>query len=321
MNESATAPALLALDWGTSSLRACLVDSQGQVLANRRADHGIQHLPAAATRQDGFRAAFTQIAFDWLSHWPGLPVAASGMVGSAQGWQEAPYARTPAGLAEVAARAIALDAPGGARLHVAPGILHEPAGAAPDVMRGEEIQIFGALAAQPALADGACFVLPGTHSKWVRVEGGRIVGFSSYMTGELFALLKAHSTLGALIDEHAGIDPEGFPLGLRAAAESQAADLPHQLFAVRTLGLTGRLPRAALGEYLSGLLIGHEVFPALRAHADLLGAGAPLVLIGEEALCARYAHVLAPHVASAPRLLANTAPRGLLAFARAAALL
>ncbi len=321
---------LIALDWGTSSLRAFLLGEDAEVLEQRATDHGILHLPPPGGRA-GFEAAFAEVAADWLQQWPALPVVASGMVGSAQGWQEVPYVPCPADVSALAADAVRIATPLGKDLWLVPGLRYEPPDAAPDVMRGEEMQIAGALEAQPAWAARACVVLPGTHSKWARIEGGRVFGFDTHMTGELYAVLRQHSILGRLMPEAAAAarsDDQGnaaqskaFTAGVQAARANRPGALGHQLFAVRTLGLSGRLAPEALGDYLSGLLIGHELVAGLAASAAARADGAPLVLIGEAALCRRYVEALAVFDARAEAVLDNTAPRGLWAFARAAGLL
>src|SRR5215207_8779881 len=181
-------PRLIALDWGTSSLRAYLLGDEGAVIERRAEPWGILQRP-----DTDFQTTFHSMTGDWRQRHSGLPVVASGMIGSAQGWVEAPYVRAPAGVADVAG---ALTPVPGAALHIVPGIAqHAPS---PDVMRGEETQLFGALAGRSDLAERASFVFPGTHSKWVRVVGGRVHGFTTFMTGELFAVLRAHSILGRL---------------------------------------------------------------------------------------------------------------------------
>jgi 2-dehydro-3-deoxygalactonokinase len=190
-------------------------------------------------------------------------------------------------------------------------------------MRGEEIKIAGAVATEPSLGEHAWFVLPGTHSKWALVQERRIVSFTTYMTGELYAVMREHSILGRLMPTEsadAGDSARGFEKGLAAARASTPGDLGHRLFAVRTLGLTGRLPRNALADYLSGLLIGHEIVSALAASRATREAGAPIVLLGDAALCRRYARALKNFGASADTRLDDTAPRGLWEFARAAGL-
>jgi 2-dehydro-3-deoxygalactonokinase len=326
-------PRLIALDWGTSSLRAFLMGRGATILARLHADQGILRLPAPGGRA-GFERAFADVAGPWLARWPGLPIVACGMVGSAQGWQEAPYVTCPVDLRTLAAQAVRVAPSPGTTLWIAPGARFDPPASAPDVMRGEEIQVAGALDGQAQWAARACFVLPGTHSKWVQVEQGHIAAIATYMTGELYAVLREHSILGRLMPVPAEADAvrrergpahdDAFDSGVRAAGSHLPAAplaLAHQLFAVRTLGLTGRLPPDALGDYLSGLLIGHEVAAGLAA-LDRPGAGAaPLVLVGEPALCQRYARALALHGARADAQLDNTAPRGLWAFARALGLL
>ncbi len=198
------------------------------------------------------------------------------MVGAKQGWREAPYVACPAGLAEIAAAMLVVETSFGA-VRIAPGVRALDAHGAPDVMRGEETQIFGALAA--GCGDGI-YVLPGTHSKWARVEGGRIAGFETFMTGEVFAVLRAHSVLGRMMAPER--DGAGFARGVEAArALERPGDLLHAIFAARTFGLFETLPADQLGEYLSGLLIGAEIIAGARGAATA-------VAIGSAALTARY---------------------------------
>jgi 2-dehydro-3-deoxygalactonokinase len=316
-------PALVALDWGTSSLRAYLMSATGAVLDVRHAPRGILHLPAPPDA-GGFEQAFAEIAGDWLRSAPALRVVACGMAGSAQGWIEAPYARAPADVRTLAAQGVRVPSGLGPDVLIAPGVIFDAPNRAPDVMRGEEIQIAGAVAGEPSLAERTCFVLPGTHSKWVLVEERRIVSFATYMTGELYAVLREHSILGRLISTEPA-DPIaselGLEKGLEAARASSPGDLPHQLFATRTLGLTGRLPKNALADYLSGLLVGHELVSGLAQSRTARDAGAPLVLIGDAALCRRYARALETFDTAVHAVLESTAPRGLWEFARAAGFL
>jgi 2-dehydro-3-deoxygalactonokinase len=313
---------LVALDWGTSNLRAYLMSAEGAVLATRRAARGILHLPAPA-HAGGFEQAFADIAGDWVRSHPTLSVVAGGMVGSTQGWIEAPYVRAPADVRTLAAHAASVPSGLGPDVVIAPGVLFEPPDRAPDVMRGEEIEIAGAIAAEPALGTRTWFVLPGTHSKWVLVQEQRIARFATYMTGELYAVLREHSILGRLMPADsvdAGESALGFETGLEAARASSPGDLGLHLFAARTLGLTGRLPRNALADYLSGLLLGNELVSALAASQTTRDAGAPLVLLGDAALCRRYARALKFFGAAVHATLDDTAPRGLWEFARAAGL-
>jgi len=323
--ETGVTPALMALDWGTSSLRAYLMDGNGRVLDRRGSAHGIQNLPVPGV--PGFERAFAEIAGDWLNRYPGLPVVAGGMVGSAQGWAEAPYVPCPADTSTLASRAVTVESASGARLLIAPGVIFDPPDANPDVMRGEEIQIAGALADHHDLAARACVALPGTHSKWVQVSDGRIARFATYMTGELFAVLSRHSILGRLMPEQEGTDgtdvqarDAAFRDGVDAARNASAGHLAHQIFATRTLGLTRRLPAEALKDYLSGLLIGSELVSGLAHMRDTLSPDTPLLLIGEESLCERYVRALDIQGIRVSARLENTAPRGLFQFAVAAGL-
>jgi 2-dehydro-3-deoxygalactonokinase len=312
-------PPLLALDWGTSSLRAFLMRG-AQVVETRQSGHGIQHLPARGSA--GFEQAFAAIAGDWVRQWPSITIVAGGMVGSAQGWREAPYVLCPADLSGLARSLVRVPSGLGPDIAIAPGVLLDTPDLLPDVMRGEEIQIAGALAENQQWEENACVVLPGTHSKWVQVRDGKITHFSTYMTGELFAVLRQHSILGRLIPETSELrsepHPEAFELGLREAQRGRPGDLTHQIFATRTLGLTGRLPNAALADYLSGLLIGSELMSGLP---QTNAAGKALLMIGEPALCGRYAQAFNYFGQPVAAVLENTAPFGLWNFAVAAGLI
>lgn len=293
----------------------------GQLIETRQSAHGIQHLPLPGP--SGFEQAFAMIAGDWVRQWPRLPVVASGMVGSAQGWREAPYVRCPATVKNLAEQNTTVASGLGQTILIAPGVLFDEPGELPDVMRGEEIQIAGALLLNPQLSVRSCIVLPGTHSKWAQIEDGKIVRYSTYLTGELFAVLRTHSILGRLMPAPSPGKPEtdlaAFELGLATARASGPGDFSHQIFGTRTLALSGRLPQAALADYLSGLLIGHELVSGLAGAGDLTTV--PLVMIGEPSLCQRYVRCLQYMGHAVSAVLDNTAPVGLWNFAGAAGLL
>ncbi|HEX7648163.1 MAG TPA: 2-dehydro-3-deoxygalactonokinase [Noviherbaspirillum sp.] len=279
--------ALLALDWGTSSLRAYLLSADGSILDVRHAGWGIMRLP-----EGGFAGALESLCGDWLDANPQLPMIASGMVGSAQGWREVPYAAAPASPDALAKGLREVQGPRGKLVYIVPGVLQE--GRKPNVMRGEETQVFGALSLAPNLFGNALegvIVLPGTHSKWVHVREGRIEAFLTFMTGELFDVLRKHSILGRLMQEDSAGDMKAFELGLLEAADEERSALLSSLFSVRTLGLTQRLHPPQLGDYLSGLLIGHEIREAQHLFAAHLDEQ-PIALIGAEELCRRYAMAL-----------------------------
>lgn len=313
MNESRR-PVLIALDWGTSSLRAYLFDDRATLVERRARPWGIQHLPAG-----GYAAAFRDVAGDWLDRSPALPVIAAGMVGSRQGWHEVPYVACPADPATLAAGLVAFESPCGL-LHLVPGVSQEHPH--PDVMRGEETQIAGALASGADLDGETLCVLPGTHSKWAVVRDGRVTRFTTYLTGELFALLRDHSILGRPARDAGGTSPAGsteaFAHGVEAARSSGSEGIAGRLFTVRSLFLSGGLPADHTLDYLSGLLVGEEI----RSAGTALGSRdwPALVLLGDAALCDRYRVALAQFDIERVRTLDDAGPAGLWRVAEAAGL-
>ena len=266
-------PSFIALDWGTSSFRAYLVGADGGVLETRADAGGILSIAEGA-----FESAFEKHLTGWDT---ALPVLASGMITSRQGWVELPYAQTPAGLPELAAAVRRLRTVGGREIVFVPGVSFRPQSGAPDVIRGEETQILGASDA----GDGM-YVSRGTHCKWIEVKGGRIERFATFMTGEMFAVLKDHSILGRLMTlGDAGGD--GFELGVRAGLNERdgSGGLLHMLFSARTLGLFGDLKSDQIAPYLSGLLLGAEI---AGARAMFAPGTRPITVIGSTALAAPF---------------------------------
>jgi 2-dehydro-3-deoxygalactonokinase len=296
-------PRLVALDWGTTSLRAYLIGDDGVVLERRAEPLGILRVAGR-----DFRAAFETVTAEWRTRHPDLPAIASGMIGSAQGWAEAPYASLPADVDSVA-RSLATVPDVG--LRIVPGLAQR--GGAPDVMRGEETQLFGAMTGSSDLAEGGVAVLPGTHAKWARVAEGRVVGFTTYMTGELFEVLARHSILGRLAPPSVGDVGPGaaYTRGVRHARDS-AGGLASVLFSARASVLAGDLRAEDSLEYLSGILIGDEVRAGLATHAR------PRLLIGEPSLCARYAAAFEEFGVGEVAVAGDTAPAGLWEIARRA---
>lgn len=289
--------ALIAVDWGSTALRGALLAADGTVLAQRSAARGLLSVPSG-----GWSAAFDDEFGAWQAAHPDLPCLMAGMVGSRQGWAEAPYCPCPAGLADLAAQLTWVQ-PG--RVAIVPGLSCEADGV-PDVMRGEETQVFGAL--QHLGLDDATLVLPGTHSKWVQVRGGRITGFATHMTGECYALLRRQSILARTLPvDDDGWVPEAFDRG--TARAQQPGGLLHHLFAVRSLALFDRQDGAALLSYLSGLVIGEE----LRAQA--VPAGQAVVAVGSAALTERYQRALAQRGVRVHSIGAEATWRGLGALA------
>lgn len=210
----------------------------------------------------------------WLDRYGPLPTILSGMIGSRQGWVEAPYAPCPAGLDELSDRLVALPVEGFGGVRLVPGVLARNDGV-PDVMRGEECQIAGALAWSGRAAGR--FILPGTHSKHVDVADGRIVGFGSFMTGEVFAALRQHTILGRMMSGAEAGDGSGFDRGVD---DGRGRPMLHAIFGARTLPLLDELSETEAADYLSGILIGGEL--------AAVPAGGSVVLVGSDYLVARY---------------------------------
>ena len=262
-------PAFIGIDWGTTNLRAWALDAAGDILAEAESAQGI-----GALSGDGFADVLRSLIGDWTDG--RLPIVLGGMIGSRQGWHEAPYLECPARVRTLAAAALGFDT-GIGRGWIIPGLSYRAETGITDVMRGEEVQLCGL-----ERGDGLV-VLPGTHSKWVVVQDQQIVRFRTFMTGELFALLKAHSILGRLMgpgEEDLGAFDKGVE---RAVADPALTAL---LFSVRAEALFGRLPPHALADYLSGLLIGAEI----RANAG--GRRAATTIVGSGPLARRYARAL-----------------------------
>lgn len=241
----------IGLDWGSTRLRSYLVSELGQVVAECSSAGGVRHI------QNGdFFAALQSVAGAWLAD--NRPILACGMVGSREGWFEVPYVDAPAGLNELV-EGLRHESPDEASLFLVPGIRCRTASGFPDVMRGEETQILGAVTAESS--GTGTFVLPGTHSKWVRVDDGCIRDFHTFFTGELLELLAEHSMLRGIIGERAHRE-DGFARGLSHALSHPG--LLHRLFTTRALSLDGDLAADAAWSYLSGLLIAHEVQEAIE---------------------------------------------------------
>ena len=277
---------MAALDWGTSSLRGALLADDGSVLEERSFARGI-----LTVEKGGFEAVFDSCFGDWIQ--PGRLCLIAGMAGSQQGWMQAPYCPCPAGFADIAAHLVWVKL---GKIAIVPGLSIDVKGI-PDVMRGEETQVFGAL--QLLGLNDARLVLPGTHSKWVTVANQRVADFSTWMTGEFYALLRQHSILARTLppDDSAHV-PQAFEQGVLAAL--QGKNLLSTAFSVRALALFDRMTPSAMPSYLSGLVIGEEL------KCQNLKTGDTLVLIGAPELCARYEQALAL-VGITPQIVGNQA--------------
>ena len=284
---------MIAIDWGTSSFRAYRLSEQGSVEEKREASLGI-----LAVADGKFAAALESQVGDWLDD-GNAPVLMSGMIGSRQGWKEAPYATCPAGEAEIAAGMVDVNWAEGRRAWIVPGLSCRDSAGIPDVLRGEETQLLGVLSDLPRTSVWVC--LPGTHSKWVRLEDHRIVEFATHMTGEVFAVMRQHSILGRMMRE-AQVDEEAFADGVVRARD--AGGLLHHLFGVRSAGLFGQLADESSASYLSGLLIGHEL-------ASIPRLSETVYVLASEQLAARYVQALSTCGISALVLDSDAVVRGL----------
>ncbi|MFN3932450.1 MAG: 2-dehydro-3-deoxygalactonokinase [Brevundimonas sp.] len=262
------ATALIGVDWGSSNLRVLRIAAGGAVVERRADPRG-----AAGLASGDFPGVLEAVAGDWLAD--GAPVLVCGMAGARQGWVEVPYCPCPAGVADIAA---GLVRPDPARpLAIVPGVAFNPGGVLTDVMRGEETQALG-------LAVDGLVVAPGTHSKWIALDAGRIVAVQTCMTGELFSALRKATMLGVGMGDPGG-DTDAFRRGVGRGLEDR--NLGAALFSVRVEGLAGRLGPTGAADYLSGLLIGAEI-----AGQDPDRLSGPLTLIGDAALSARYREAL-----------------------------
>ena len=320
---------LIALDWGTTSLRAYKLAAGAVVLEQRALSFGIMQLPKTprvingGECTDGFELAFEEACGDWLDAQPDLPVIACGMVGSAQGWREAAYCETPANVANLGNSLQTLVSLRGTRVHIVPGVIQRSR--LPNVMRGEETQVLGVLQNLPAEAGGDLLIgLPSSHSKWVEVIDGCITHFDTFMTGEVFAVLSEHSILGRTQQQGAAFDGLAFDRGVQVALSADGElGVLSTLFSARTLGLTGELAATAQADYLSGLMIGHELVALAavqrrRRHSVHLPA---IILIGNAQLCARYGRALEACGFARVTLAEQATERGLWQLALAAGLL
>ncbi|OSP55892.1 hypothetical protein BV911_05230 [Pseudoruegeria sp. SK021] len=267
-------PDFIAVDWGSTAFRAWAMTLDGAVLEAKSTEDGLKSI----TNRD-FEAVIRRSCGDWLSANPQVPIVLCGMVGSRTGWAEAPYVDCPvlpAGLAEQAIH-MTMD---GHRLAILPGACTRNAHGDLDVMRGEELQLLGLV--QTAGLSDAVICIPGTHCKWARLHDGALAEFRTFVTGELFQLLRNQSLLGALADGDA-YDAAAFRRGVTRGADYP---LSHAVFAARANTLGGTLTPTALSSYLSGILIGAEIA------AQTIPDGAEVVLLASGVLADRYAAAL-----------------------------
>lgn len=263
----------IAIDWGSTNLRAWRYE-RGKCVDSVQSEAGVTRLAGRSPQQ-----VFTELMARW--HEP-LPVVMAGMIGSNAGWLQVPYLSCPIRLKQVAERLIAVKQPLPVKVWIVPGVCVERADNC-NVMRGEETQLIGAYAEQPT----ALYVMPGTHSKWVQMDGDTLMDFRTVMTGELHHLLLNHSLIGVGLTEQRS-NPQVFEHGLKMGLDEK--HIVRRLFETRAAHLLGKLEKSAVSDWLSGLLIGNEVAQMQRQYP--LPADAVLTVIGNSKLSERYAQAL-----------------------------
>jgi len=284
---------MIGIDWGTTSFRAFRIARDGSIRDRRASPRGIMNVP-----DNRFAETLREEIGPWLAAGEDR-VLLSGMIGSRQGWMEVPYIPCPAGAAELGNGLLDVPFDWG-KVKLVPGLSTTDETGVPEVMRGEETQVIGVLA---AIGGSGLACLPGTHSKWARVEDGRIIGFATHMTGETFAALRGHTILGRMMREGQADGPP-FDAGVQRSGEP--GGLLHHVFGVRALTLAGSLPETESAAYLSGLLVGHEVRAALAG-----AAGVVVHVIGAPELTSLYARAISACGAYAERHDGEAAARGL----------
>lgn len=274
---------LIAVDWGTTRLRARLLDAAGAVLAEAASDQGIGALSG------GHEAAFEAL----VSAWPRAPAIMTGMVGSRQGWRESAYVPCPADAGAISAAMTRFQTARGRQIAIVPGLRDGDS----DVLRGEETQIVGLLDSEAGFT--GTVVLPGTHSKWAKLEGGTIVTFATFMSGELFVLLARQSFLRhSVADPNEAGDLSALP-DFRAGVErTAAASFLSALFSVRVRQLLADAKPKDNLAYLSGLVIGGEISAAVASGLGPM----PMRIIAAPALTRAYILALAVHGIEAEEL-------------------
>lgn len=284
---------VIALDWGSTSCRAYLLDENAVPLAYASSDEGVLAVSAGTDpgpqRAAAYEAALHRLCEDWVKD-GSLPIIACGMVGSDQGWATVPYASLPLDLCEPAFVLEPVQTRFGT-MHIVPGV--ESTGTAPDVIRGEETQLVAGMLELIAAggADGDnVFVLPGTHSKWARTSGTRLVEFRTWMTGEMYALVREHSIVGRAAQPSKRADWGAFDAGVERARAFADDGILGTLFSTRALVLANKLSPRSVDDYLSGLMIGAETVSVVQGW--LGGHAGPIRMSGSAVLSERYERAL-----------------------------
>ena len=264
---------LICVDWGSSNFRAYLINKKGNLLEKCQSERGMLNCNGQ------FAETLEDVCAIWFNRFPDTPVFLSGMVGSREGWVDAGYMDTPLSLNSLVDQLVEIPRQK-RRTWIVPGVRHyDRDGLSADIMRGEETQILGVMD-QHKISD-AIFVLPGTHSKWVQIDNGSLEEFKTYMTGELYSIIKNHSILRHSLDNNPPTLNNTFYKGVDSA--KHGASLLNQLFGVRASDVLGLIPKKGQSSHLSGILIGQEITHALNHFNDK-----PIYIIGNDHLATLY---------------------------------
>lgn len=259
----------LVIDWGTSNFRAFAIGENNQLIDRKALSQGLLEVPEGA-----FAETLESILKNWLLDYRQLPIYMAGMVGSAKGWVNVDYISTPLGVQDLLEKAYRSNLPWGPKAIILPGVSYSNKNSNFEVMRGEEIQVFG-LAKVKKLSDFAA-ILPGTHSKHIEYVGDQIQSIATFMTGELYSILSKHSILGKGFTQTSAQNSDAF---LKGVTDAQDGELSNRLFLARTSWLFEQISEDGVLDYLSGMLIGFELRNIKRQ---------AVFLVGSPQLCARY---------------------------------
>lgn len=245
---------LIAVDWGSSNRSAYLLDSEGNILDTRADTKGMATVEAGR-----FEPEYKALISNWMDSEKPIPALLSGMAGASTGWKEAPYCTLPASIEDLAnsLERVPSDLPA----WIVPGLSTRDLIGAPDVIRGEEVQAFHAI--DDSKHEDCLIVMPGTHSKWMKIQAGRIVDFRTYMTGDMHAALLNHTIVSKLVTHSNDYSSVTF-LNAVEIGNLHGDDLLHLVFGARSKVLFGELDSDHISDYLSGLLIGAEIKSALN---------------------------------------------------------
>lgn len=264
---------LVAIDWGSSKFRAFLLDDTYQILESIETHEGVLHTQQAP------REIFYKHCQQWLTEYPDTIVLMCGSVGGNLGWINTRYVACPLSIEDLINRAVSVENRHNTTIKIIPGVTGKSLSGTNDVMRGEEVQVFGAL--DIINQNDALICLPGTHCKWVTVKSSRIVDFTSFMSGEFYQIAREKSSISNVVDE-SKFDRDSFLEGI--ATTEKTGGFLHHLFSARANSLIGTNSYKSISSYISGIIIGSEIKEALK----IFNSFTHLILVCNEALAVNY---------------------------------